>query len=131
MERERKTTVRTQRVSLKRSVFPELICGFSAVLIKIPIGVFTDIDKHILTFTWKRNGHGIVKSSSKKLKMISVAWFKTLLLLLFGAPPTAYGGSQARGRIRAAATSLPHSHSNAGSQPHLRPTPQLTAMPDP
>ena len=46
------------------------------------------------------------------------------------ATPVAYGGSQA-GLIRAVATSLHHSHSNEGSEPHLRPTPQLTAMPDP
>ena len=26
---------------------------------------------------------------------------------------------------------LPHSHSKAGSEPHLQPTPQLTATPDP
>ena len=43
----------------------------------------------------------------------------------------AYGGSQARGRIRAAATSLGHSHSNMGSKLCLQPTPQLAAMPDP
>ena len=43
----------------------------------------------------------------------------------------AYGSSQARGRIEAAAADLPHSHSNTGSKPHLRPTLQLTAMPDP
>ena len=42
-----------------------------------------------------------------------------------------YGGSQARGQIGAMAASLHHSHSNAGSTPHLRPMPQLTAMPDP
>ena len=47
-----------------------------------------------------------------------------------GATPVAYGGSQARGLIGAAATSLRQSHSNAGSEPHLRPTPQLTATPD-
>ena len=47
------------------------------------------------------------------------------------AAPMAYGGSQARGRIGAAAISLHHSHSNAGSKPHLRPTPQLMAMLDP
>ena len=41
----------------------------------------------------------------------------------------AYGGSQARGLIAAAASSLHHSHSNMGSETHLRPTPQ--AMPDP
>ena len=46
------------------------------------------------------------------------------------AAPAAYGGSQARGRIRAVATSLRQSHSNAGSEPRLQPTPQLTATPD-
>ena len=43
----------------------------------------------------------------------------------------AYGGSQARGGIRAVAASLRQSHSNAGSKPRLRPTPQLTTPPDP
>jgi len=46
------------------------------------------------------------------------------------AAPAAYRGSQARGLIGAVAASLRQSHSNAGSEPHLRPTPQLTAMPD-
>ena len=49
---------------------------------------------------------------------------------LFRAAPKACGGSQARGRIRATAAGLQHSHSNAGSKPRLRPTPQLKAMPD-
>ena len=43
----------------------------------------------------------------------------------------AYGGFQAWGQIGAVAASLPHSHSHAGSEQHLRPTPQLVAMPDP
>ena len=38
--------------------------------------------------------------------------------LLFKATPTAYGDSQARGRIRATAASLCHSHGNAGSLTH-------------
>jgi len=46
------------------------------------------------------------------------------------AVPAAYGGSQARGRIGAVATSLRQSHSNSGSEPRLQPTPQLTATPD-
>ena len=45
--------------------------------------------------------------------------------------PAAYGGSQARGLIGAVATGLLQSHSNWGSEPHLWPTRQLTAMPDP
>ena len=37
----------------------------------------------------------------------------------FRVKPTAHGGSQARGPIGATAASLRHSHSNAGSEPHL------------
>ena len=47
------------------------------------------------------------------------------------ATPAAYGGSQARGRTGATAAGLHHSHSNAGSEPHLQPIPQLTATTDP
>ena len=58
-------------------------------------------------------------------------------LFIFGlfvfsrATPKAYGGSHARGLIRAVAASLRHSHSNQRSEPCLQPTPQLMAMPDP
>ena len=56
-----------------------------------------------------------------------------LLLLFFcllGLHLTeAYGGSQARGPIGATAARLHHSHSNAGSELHLRAAPQLTATP--
>ena len=48
-----------------------------------------------------------------------------------GATLTAYGGSQARGPIGAIATGLRQSHTNVASKPRLRPTPQLTATPDP
>ena len=50
---------------------------------------------------------------------------------LFRAIPETYGGSQARGWIGTVASGLHHSHSTAESEPHLQPTPQLTAMPDP
>ena len=59
--------------------------------------------------------------------------FLLLLLLLVvaisWAAPAAHGGSQARGPIGAVAASLHQSHSNAGSEPRLQPTPQLTATP--
>ena len=42
-----------------------------------------------------------------------------------------YGRSQTRDLIGAAAAGHGHSHSNTISEPHLRPTPQLMAMPDP
>ena len=47
------------------------------------------------------------------------------------ATPLAYGGSQARGLIRAVAASLHHSRSNVGSDPRLQSIPQLTATLDP
>ena len=55
----------------------------------------------------------------------------SFFFLLFRATPMACGSSQARGLIGATAASLPHSHSNARSELHLQPTPQLTATPDP
>jgi len=39
--------------------------------------------------------------------------------LLFRTAPAANGSSQARSPIGAIATGLHHSHSNAGSEPHL------------
>ena len=54
-----------------------------------------------------------------------------ILFCFFRAVPAAYGGSQARSRIKAAAAGPHPSHSNVGSKPHLQPIPQLMAMPDP
>ena len=55
-------------------------------------------------------------------KMLLLFGFITYLFIIFAylrAVYTAYGGSQARGRTRAVAASLRHSHSNAGSKPHV------------
>ena len=64
-----------------------------------------------------------------------VTWKHSFFFVCFfafsWATPAAYGGSQARGLIRAVATSLCQSHSNAGSEPCLQPTPQLMATLDP
>ena len=56
-------------------------------------------------------------------------FFYLCFFVFFRAAPTAYGASQARGRIGAANASL--CHSNAGSELPPWPTPQLMAMPDP
>ena len=53
------------------------------------------------------------------------------VFLFFRATLTEYGGSQARGLIRAVAAGLRQSHSNARSELRLRPTPQLMATLDP
>ena len=63
-------------------------------------------------------------------KLLSRAVFLFCFVLLFRAAPAAYGGSRARGGIGAVAAGLRHSHSNSGSKPHLRPTPQLSATRD-
>ena len=56
-------------------------------------------------------------------------FFFFVFLPFLGPLPAAYGGSQARGQIRAVAAGL--HHSNAGSELRLQPTPQLTATPYP
>ena len=61
---------------------------------------------------------------------INIIYF--LFIFVFSrVAPVAYGGSQARGLIGAVAAGLRQSHSNTGSELHLRPTLQLTATPDP
>ena len=57
-------------------------------------------------------------------------FFFFLVFFFFRATPGAYGGCQAKGWIRAAGAGLYHSHSSVGSEPLLRPTPQLTATLD-
>ena len=53
------------------------------------------------------------------------------LFLGGGATHMAYGGSQARGWIRAVSAGPHHSHSNARSDLHLQPTPQFMTTPNP
>ena len=72
-----------------------------------------------------------MSSSMMALVLEKLLLFFSFLFLGRGAATAAYGGSQARGQIRATASGLHHSDSNTGSKPHLRPTPQLTATPDP
>ena len=55
--------------------------------------------------------------------LLSFFFFFFFFFLLFRVVSTAHGGSQARGRLGAAAASLCHSHSDAGSEPHLQPIP--------
>ena len=70
-------------------------------------------------------------SSSPNPFFFDTDFFIIYFILLFRGTPATYGSSEARGEIRAVAASLHHSHSNAGSKPHLQHTPQLTAVPDP
>jgi len=75
----------------------------------------------------------ITYSTSSFFFFLSFVFFFVVVVVFVAiswAAPAAYGGSQARGPIRAVATGLRQSHSNAGSEPRLQPTPQLTATLD-
>ena len=67
--------------------------------------------------------------SNNNLKIISIE--KEGTGLFFQGCICGNESFQARGQIGVRAASLYHSHSNLGSKPHLHPTAQLTAMPDP
>ena len=66
-----------------------------------------------------------------KIQFLLFFFFFFCLFAFSRAAPAAHGVSQARGLIGAVASGLHHSHSNAGSQLCLRPTPQVMATPDP
>ena len=79
-----------------------------------------------LEFTQSNKEH-----RKQKIKNIKNLLLFFCLFALSRAPPTAHGGSQARGLIGALTTGLRHSHNNTGSKLRLRPTPQLTAILNP
>ena len=64
------------------------------------------------------------------LHVLCVGFVCLSVFCLFRAMPMTYGDFQARGPIGAVATGLHHNHSNAGSEPCLWPTPQVTATTD-
>ena len=66
--------------------------------------------------------------SLKGKRIMNTSFF--FFFFFSGLPPTAYGGSQARGQIRAVGAGLHHSHSNTRSERRRQPVLQLTAMPD-
>ena len=71
----------------------------------------------------------ILATERLKCFRLKLLLFFCLFFVFSRAAPAAYGGSQARGPIGAIAASL--HYSNLGSEPRLRPAPQLTAAPDP
>ena len=70
---------------------------------------------------WKaaKTRHGRSQAhSEREARSIKLVFWGGFVFCLFRATPSAYGSSQARDGIRAAAGSLHHSHSNARSEPH-------------
>ena len=120
-----------QIVSLPFLSFPSgspIMCMFG-LLINVLYAVFTSI--FFLSFS---------SNSKFPLSYLQVYWFflpvqislwVSLMNFFFRAAPSAYGSSQARGWIGAAAASLHHSHSNARSELSLWPARQLMTMLNP
>ena len=93
----------------------------------------------LTTFPWK---YGVITWFMSKFYIFSSRFneyfwvicthmLDIYLLSFFRATHAASGSSQARGQIGVIAARLHHSHRNTGSEPCLRSTPQLLAMPDP
>ena len=80
---------------------------------------------------YSTNKKSLKTHPSWSIPLLKFYSFLSLSLFFFMATPVIYGLSQARGQIGAAAAGLHPSYSNVGSEPCPRPTPQLTATPDP
>ena len=78
-----------------------------------------------------RSGRCLISCFSRQCLLVNGSDFLFCFLSFSGVAPVAYEASQARGQSGATAASLHHSHSHTRSEPHLRPTAQLTAAPDP
>ena len=72
----------------------------------------------------------MILHSNKHIQHPDLDFFFFGLFAISWAAPAAYGGSQARGPIGAVATAYGTATATQGSEPHLQPTPQLTATPD-
>ena len=98
-----------------------------------PIDMPPDVINHLAPLTPIESGtrHCVKCCKASFHLFLPTAFFLFWFFFFFRATPVACGSSQAWGQIGAIAASLHHSHRNARSQPHLQPTPQLTATPDP
>ena len=87
--------------------------------------------KPLRTF-WKIIQHPVELSLISSKTLSGFLLFVFLFLFFFKAAPSAYGGSQARGLVRAVAAGLHYSHYTiATAILGVQPTPQLRAEPDP
>ena len=93
----------------------------------------TWLDWTLVGAVYEPQGILLLLQMTRPLQFSSFPFPEAILFFffLFRAVPATYGSSQARSLIRTTATSLCHSHRNAGSKLHLQTTPQLTATLDP
>ena len=74
----------------------------------------------MMKYRWIRSCHLCVKfwKVQRQYCVLCTSIYICTIFFLFMATSVAHGSSPARGRIRAEAPSLPHSHSNTGSLIH-------------
>ena len=97
------------------------------------IKLFHDFCSHFLYFLSTHASHPFLPGTAhlwdkhglmKSLHYLFYLFYLFICLFAFSrAAPESYGGSQAMGLIGAVAAGLHQSHSNAGSELHLQPTP--------
>ena len=108
------------------------IFGESEKLKLSRVNFFSFLSYWILHLPYGGKGYKIIglRCHSKCLCNMEIIFipFFCFVFCLFRAVLMAYGSSQARDPIGAVAAGLHHKHSNTISEPHLPPTPQLTAM---
>ena len=106
-------------------IFPSEFVLFSALQILMSTQSAEDLAKMQILEEWS-----LKICISKRIPFLFLFLFFFFFFLFFRATPSAHGGSQARGLIRAVATGLCKRHSNRGSELLLRPILQLRAMSD-
>ena len=100
--------------------YPDHHCVFLITLIRVRV-----------IFGCQRNPHIIKLSNYQSFTQFLSFFLSFFFFVFFRAALAAYGGCKDRSRIGAVPAGPHHSHSSSGSEPHLQPTSQLTATPDP
>ena len=114
-EKKQEYSSSTWKAIINDTFFPQGDCCYKILTVQYNTNIwFHLLDLHFVYLLF----HFVFFIMSLKLlkNILQVKKIFFNFFCLFRAVPTAYGGSQARGRIRATPASLHHSHSNTRSE---------------